>query len=105
MGALKAHTANHCRLKAAVVCVNERERCMNQMRGAYEARADCHHECDSMSVSSGSPQAPERLQGPATGGRQPGAQAQTRVTTQGEASTTGPGFTVGPHGGNEQLQR
>lgn len=26
LGVLKSHTANHCRLRAAVVCVNERER-------------------------------------------------------------------------------
>lgn len=46
-----------------------------------------------MSVSSGSPQALERLPGPATEGSQPGARVQTRVTTWGEAATKGPGFT------------
>lgn len=46
-----------------------------------------------MSASHGSPQAQERLQGPATEGGQPGAWAQTRATTWGEAAATGPGFT------------
>ena len=33
MSAVKAHTVNHCRLQAAVVCVNERD------REVYESKA------------------------------------------------------------------
>lgn len=72
---------------------------MNQMCGAYEVQADCHHEANSMSASRGSPQARERLQGPAAEGRQPGAWAQTGVTTWGGRLQPQALASQGPHGG------